>query len=605
MATVNAIDVIDGTKNQHEINDAQTIKNKEIASLSDYIDGTSGDVSLSLEEALANNSLRVTDGEYFINNAVVVTKDQAINFDLTAKMNFGPNGRLNFSGTSALINKPLANIIKGANTLTVSHLGQIKRGDLICIHNPDNGSFNPELAYYKAGEFVEVARVSGDTVTVLGKFYEAYDSSIVDIYKISSITVDLSKLNINVDETNPNPAVIITFGRDCVISHPKSAGGMYQNIMLDRCYNTTMYGNATSCLADVTPNGLQYGLVLANCQKGRIFGGNFNASRHGIAFGSSSGVCNVPVRNWRVMGASLQNFGAAAVGAADMHGNCDDVQYIDCQLDAAHMAGKNTKIANSRVTGTSTEASGWAIYSSHSIGGTWDLEDVIIDTIGDGAARGIIYIALTQDLTEDLHINIKNLTVECSPKAIDTLIQVVVSNGIIITKKVNIKIDGVRVLNATSLTNLLRFGYSNIATTTQIPSDYISIEDVSVPRGTKLLYTANLQASTKLRMPEVSGAITVNTGDGAQYRVAGTELTLPYIYPRVPNVFTQLSPVNNGGWNDDALNSGVTTPSFAGVYGYIHNRQVDKLTVGLYSTGKYLTANRSYSILYSAGIKDI
>lgn len=597
--------VVDGDRTQKEINDSQTVKNGEIASLKDYAGNSSGDVSLGLEEALANNSLRITDGEYFIDSSVVVTKDQAINFDFTAKMNFGANGRLTFSGDANLISKPLANIIRGTNTFTIAHFGQIKRGDLLCVFNPTNGSFNPTRDYYKAGEYVEVARVDGDTIIVLGKFYENYNATAVDVYKITPVSIDLSKLNIVVDEANPNPAIKITFGRDCVVSEPKSSGGMYQNIAIDRCYNTTIYGNATSCMADVTANGLQYGIAVYNSQKGRIIGGNYNASRHGIAFGGGSPICSVPCRNWRVIGASVQNWGSTGVGAADMHGNCVDVQYVDSQLDGAYMAGKNNKIKNCRVTGVTTEPSGWGVYTSDTIGGTWDLEDVVIDTTGDGSVRGIVFIQLSRDLTEDLFINIRNLTVKCSPKPIETLVQVIVSGGVIITKKVNIKIDGVRVMGATSLTNLLRFGYSNTGTVAVIPSDYISIDNVEIPTGTRLLFTSNVATTTKLKMPEVNGIQNVNTGDGAQYRIAGTEITLPYIYPRVPTVFTQLSPTGESIWNDEALNAGVTSPPFAGVYSYVHSRKVDKLTVGMYSTGKYLATGRTYAVHWRTSIKDL
>ncbi|MEZ2774721.1 hypothetical protein ACBP83_13020 [Acinetobacter pseudolwoffii] len=595
--------VVDGNKNQKQINDHQLNKNSEIASLRDYAGNSSGDVSLGLEEALANNSLRITDGEYFIDSSVLVTKDQAINFDFTAKMNFGANGQLTFSGSAVLISKPIANIIRGTNTFTIAHNDTIKKGDLLCIFNPANGSFNPTRDYYKDGEYVEVARVDGDTISILDKLYKNYDATAVDVYKINPISVDLSKINIEVDAANPNAAIKITFGRNCIITDPRSTGGQYHNIYIDRCYNTTIYGNDTSCLSPLS--GLQYGLMVVNSQKGRVIGGNFSGSRHGTAFGGGGPVCCVPCRDWKVVNASIQNWGAPGVGAADMHGNCDNVQYIDCSLDGAHIAGSNNKIKNCRITGITHEPSGWGIYTSDVIGGTYDVEDVTIDTTGDGAARGIVYIQLTKDLKSDLTINIKNLKIIGSPKHVETLVQVIVSGGVIITKKVNVTINGLKTVGITSVGSVLRFGYSNQATTAVIPSDYITIDNLEIPSGANLLLTNNVAAATKLRMPEVSGTQNVNTGDGSQYRIAGSEIILPYIYPVVPTVFTQLSPTGESIWNDGALNSGVTAPPYSGVYSYVHSRKVDKLTVGLYSTGNLLATNRNYAIHWKAGIRDI
>lgn len=591
--------VVDGEKNQKQINDHQLNKNSEIASLKDYADG----ISFNLEEALSNNSLRITDGEYFIDSSVLVTKDQALSFDLTAKMNFGANGQLTFSGSAVLISKPIANIIRGTNTFTIAHNDTIKKGDLLCIFNPANGSFNPTRDYYKDGEYVEVADVVGDIIYILGKFYSAYAFTDVDVYKINPISVDLSKINIEVDAANPNAAIKITFGRNCIITDPRSTGGQYHNIYIDRCYNTTIYGNDTSCLSPLS--GLQYGLIVANSQKGRIIGGSFNGSRHGVAFGGGGPVCCVPCRDWKVVNASIQNWGAPGVGAADMHGNCDNVQYIDCSLGGAHIAGSNNKISGGRITGITHEASGWGVYTSDVIGGTYDVEDVTIDTTGDGAARGIVYIQLTKDLKSDLTINIKNLKIIGSPKHVETLVQVIVSGGVIITKKVNMTINGLKTVGITSVGSVLRFGYSNQATTAVIPSDYITIDNLEIPSGANLLLTNNVAAATKLRMPEVSGTQNVNTGDGAQYRIAGAEITLPYIYPRVPTVFTQLSPTGESVWNDGALNSGVTAPPYSGVYSYVHSRKVDKLTVGLYSTGNLLATSRNYAIHWKVGIRDI
>src|SRR5699024_1077106 len=116
------------------------------------------------------------------------TRDITINFSANAKLRFGENGQILFTGSSTLLGKPssvISNTTKSFNFIGASNL--LKPYDLICVYNPTDFSWSPHRSYYRAGEFMRIANTIDDTINLFGLPIDSYSAADVDLYKINPV----------------------------------------------------------------------------------------------------------------------------------------------------------------------------------------------------------------------------------------------------------------------------------------------------------------------------------------------------------------------------------------------------------------------------------
>lgn len=438
----------------------------------------------AFQSALNTSAKTITlEGDYILNRgntrSISTTLIGAGSLDYSASAT-----GLVISGAAVLIQDLGVNIAVGAKGVTFASAPSLSAFDVFAVYNPADFSWSPHRSYYHAGEFFRVHSVSGSGVSIYGGARDAYTIAAVDVYRIDGVSVTIDGVHLVPPAAASLPAVKITFGVGVSLSNVQGSGGVYALIEIDRCYDVSVSAGA---MVNGSPNtGDEYGLIVSNSQKLSIRGGGHQASRHAIALGGGAGVVSVPCRDIIIADMTLET-NSLDVGAADMHGNCDNVVYDNCIINThANMAGRDATYRNCKIYGRAN-TDGAAIFGSEIVGGTYKVQDCELIIRGDINSFGAIHLFPSEFMNLDLTLIVRNLLITGTGGG---------GNGKIIrmgpelgeTKKINVDVRGVRNELASSLCVL--FIRNENDTGQLVVSNGHIVDDVYGPAGMGLIFAA-------------------------------------------------------------------------------------------------------------------
>lgn len=435
---------------------------------------------------------------------------------------------LTVSGSVTQIQE-ITSATKFGTTVTFASAPSLVDGDVFCIYDTVDYSWSTARAYYHAGEWCECRGVSGSDAYVTNPLYQTYTPANIDVYKLNSKSVSFRNFRVKGGAIGGLLKVVLCDRP--LIENVSAYNENYQAFEFDRCYrptvkNCTVYNKGT--------NSDDYGVIFSNCQKGRVFGGDYYARRHGITIGGGSAVCCVTNRDVRIIGATISNDINSAVYAADMHGNMEDCSYSDCTIyNGAGWAGKDNGYDHCTIY---NGLAFWCIYAGEVKGGELYARNCKFITGGDPSAtsRGIIDVggnssAITSVTDETLNLIVENCYVYAGAISSSTSFMVFASAGT--TSYTNIKIDGL-VGNVNAIGSILRTRLDSGTAYCQ----YIIVDNVTnFPIGT-VLHTpqGNSYLSFPHRLQRQSGYVSLSAASGTSNTIA-TTIDFTYVYPRQPS----------------------------------------------------------------------
>ena len=219
----------------------------------------------------------------------------------------------------------------------------LSTGDIICIHNPTNGSWNPLRNYYNAGEFCTVSSVSDKTINLVAPLLDSYASGPTNIYKVDILKGDFDFNGTEVvgppiSFNNGVGVKFVNIGRSGIYGLTARNANLAQ-IQTLQCIDVELFG-ANGLVMDNVTTGNEYGLALINSQGIRVHGGKFASSRHGVTMGGDQGAGSVVGRFNQVIGAEIASRGSTGI-AADFHGNTEFCGYYACNINGGGTLGGN------------------------------------------------------------------------------------------------------------------------------------------------------------------------------------------------------------------------------------------------------------------------
>lgn len=247
-----------------------------------------------------------------------------------------------------------ADIARNGRTLTfTAPPSAVAEGDVLVIYDAADYSFSGFRSYYRAGEYVRVAQVSGSQITIHGSFADDYVAANVTVYRMSGTTTAVFRdfeVRGLADPTRSIRALLLNNPLDSEIRNVRARGASHSGLMIKNGFNVEIAG--CFCEDDLDPvGGTDYGLVIANSQSVRVSGGYFNAGRHGITLGGAGETGDVTCRYISITGAHIVTSGDL-VQALNSHGNTEYLIVDGCILDGGMtMGGDHLVIKGNTIRG--------------------------------------------------------------------------------------------------------------------------------------------------------------------------------------------------------------------------------------------------------------
>lgn len=241
------------------------------------------------------------------------------------------------TGSGSLVDLPAlsGNIAQHSRTITFAAAPDLAPGDVFILHNSNDSSFSTARTYYRAGEFCRVDSVSGATVTLTSPTYGAYTiGANITARKVVPIRTGISGMTIR--GTTGQYLIRVDLGTDLVFRDLSLSGSDIAHIALSRCYNVDVGDvKAFDAQAATTPSGLNYGVMMLNCQRVRIRGVDLETRRHGLTMGGDNATAGVPNRDIIVSDSRISGLSTTAgVCGCNMHGNSEDIHFDTVSMPA-------------------------------------------------------------------------------------------------------------------------------------------------------------------------------------------------------------------------------------------------------------------------------
>lgn len=229
-------------------------------------------------------------------------------------------------GTQTALPDLASDVEAGDSILEFTSAPSLVVGDVVTIYNPTDYSFNGHRDYYRQGESFEVRFVDGTTVGIAGACLYAHSASVVDMYKTANAYeghIDGLRVKGVNDGSNTCDGLGVVNGVRVRISNCKTWNCSSSGAILYRCFDLVVDGCS---FADNHDNdfGLDYGLQVLNCTGVRITNSTCIGARHGLTFGGSSNVGDVPCRHCQVTNNQIHHTSSTDnLRALNVHGNCE------------------------------------------------------------------------------------------------------------------------------------------------------------------------------------------------------------------------------------------------------------------------------------------
>ena len=243
-------------------------------------------------------------------------------------------------GTFTALPALSGNVVKGATTLTFASAPSLQVNDVFLIYNPTDYSYSGFRAEYRAGEYLRVASISGNTVTLQGTLADSYTAAAVSLYRFDDMTTckmsNFKLIGLN-DLSNAVFGLYMNSCVDSVVDTVKVDNCSYTCISTSMCFNISLTNcTATENFANSSGGG-EYGLAIGNSHIVHVIGGYYASFRHGITTGGGSGLGKVTNRYVIINGAHIT--GANGVQVADFHGNTEYSTISNCTIDGGFAGG--------------------------------------------------------------------------------------------------------------------------------------------------------------------------------------------------------------------------------------------------------------------------
>ena len=280
---------------------------------------------------------------------------------------------------------------KGATTLTFVSAPSLQVNDVFLIYNPTDYSYSGWRSYYRAGEYLRVARVSGSVVTLQGTLADSYTTAAVSLYRYDGMTTctlsNFKLIGLN-DLSNPVFGLNLISGVDSLVDNVKVTNCSYTSISAQRCFNISLTNcTATENFANSASGG-EYGLTISNSHIVHVIGGYYASFRHGITTGGGTGIGRVTCRYVVINGAHVT--GANGVQVMDFHGNTEYSTISNCTIDGGFAGGGDYILITGNQVRANTANGQVAMYMSEMRGLNITISNNIIENpnASTGNSRG-------------------------------------------------------------------------------------------------------------------------------------------------------------------------------------------------------------------------
>lgn len=487
-------------------------------------------------------------GTYKLNTAYIGNT----NFDLEATApDVVLDGTLNTSpyiiSNSGGVTKSTAtftNPIKYDISVTLSDVSGLKQGDWLCFYCPTDFSYSQWRDEYRAGEWKQIRAIIGNIVWFTQPFYATYTGLTLDLYKLNSVTCKITNVKLS---------------RSSGIGFAKfslSSNAIDKDVELDLKTNSGIYYDRCVSPKTIRSKGINaginsddYGVVFGNCQHGRAIDVDLYSRRHAIMLGGNAEICCVPVSDFRCYDSILRSDPAAAVGAADMHGNTRDSSYEDCVIYNGTNIGGGDETYYKRCKIYSTK-DGDCGFGREIVGGDMGWIDCEYHLLVDPNTSGKAVLTFgANDIVTITEKTVGDCTIHASGKVFSSVAFSSNTNFMTIrnrgsVKKINPKIDGLELYTTAKFTNLLVF---NVTTAGVADSDGIIIDNLSGNYPVNLATIGTVLAGQTyinfpMRLQKCAGKIPLTTTASTQ--LVASAVNLPFTYPRTPSSFLSVRGVN-------------------------------------------------------------
>lgn len=552
---------------QQEINDLQDIKNAETVSIDDYLRkygvSPTDDISSVLNQIKSDGvkKLHVKSREYIVNSLIEFTADFEFDNEVGTVFNFGNTGGFYAKGSIEQVGVLTSDITKRQSySFTISSTTGLKVGDWLALVSDTDYSFSPYRDYYRKGEYIEIASISGSNITFFGRAYDDYlASENIKIYKINPIDFKWNLLNTKSTDTNPNAGLKLEFSRGFTASNFKNEGGMYYGLYFNKCFNFNIMLNSATNSSPV--NTTNYGMILGSCQGFSSFGAKNSATRHGFALGSGDGIGIVPTRDGQVYGATLFASDVNTSGA-DIHGNCEFITYDNCITNYATFSGSNNTYMNCDIYERDLQG---CVNLSEPRGGVMNLINNRYYTKTGLSTYAVIHSNIAQQLREDLILNVIGGEVFGVGGANAQIVSLRQSASLNenLTKSISVKISGGVTSHLDQQAIWCRV--EDAAAVRVMPIGYLIVDNVVNSKDSAIPYlvhpsTSTLAAGVKTRQMRQSGSVQMSSAAGTTVTRAPV-VNLRYKYHKEPSVIASIGNyLGQAAWDQTAFDDGTTQP---------------------------------------------
>jgi uncharacterized protein YjbI with pentapeptide repeats len=320
------------------------------------VTGTAAANAAALAAALANGgTIDVGPGTFALAGDVVMVSNTHLRMSAGTILDISSAGAvdcLQADGTEGATMALTANALQGATTISLSapNAATLAQGDWIRVAS--TAQFDTSDTDSEIGELVEVASVSGTTVTLetplRGGAYNTADTAVASkITFVENIRISGGRIRGGGTLTSAGSdadcnGVRIYLGRDCVIEQTIFERCDLSGVWLQDC----IFCDVLSCdFRDAINDQQAYGVLIDNaCQDCSVIGGTSARVRHHVTTGNSTNTKGIPRR---ITFSSLHCYsttparGGSGGDAFDTHAAAEDIKFVDCVSHYSTGAGFN------------------------------------------------------------------------------------------------------------------------------------------------------------------------------------------------------------------------------------------------------------------------
>lgn len=301
---------------------------------------------------------------------------------------------------------PADPLSRGSSAIRLKASPRVAAGDWLILFDPADGSWHAARPYYRAGEWSEVAAVSGSLVELASPLADDYAAGSLEVYRPALTSGEI----VGGDwDCGDRTFASLTLCQGGGIEIDRLRARTDTAIMIDRCVSTRI---AVGDGANAGAGRDDYLICIANSQGVRVSGNRLYARRHPVAIGGSDVVCGVPNRDCLVEGATLSNDPSAGVACGDLHGNTEYCGFVSCRIEGGIVLGGASPVF--RRCNVSARADGNLAELSEFKGGKIDLSGTVFfsNAVKVGGGRGLIDLgtqnnAFNASTTRDVVVDLR------------------------------------------------------------------------------------------------------------------------------------------------------------------------------------------------------